>query len=128
MGPVEAIILLGLLGVVVAVVLMKEARLSDPDSMDTIYLNQIREACRLADGQVSVVLLRQSGNVYRDLGILASKDEAMLQVERSFRRANISAVFVDENTEMRFRIVRLHHSHRGKAEGKKLGGAVIERI
>ncbi len=126
MGVPELLLLLGFALLVVVVVIVKEQRLQDPERLDTIYVNQMREVCNLGNGPVIAVLIRQSGNRYRDLGQFDSVSDAVYEIEKSFRRGRIESVYVQTNTERRFEVIRLHHSHGGKAEGKKLGGAVIE--
>ncbi len=127
MGPFEALFLVCALILVVVIFLIKEKRLEDPDRLDTIYVEQMREACSLGEGPVVATLIRQSGNLYRDLGTFDTAEAAMNAIEKSFRRGKIESVFLQENTQARFQVIRLHRSDRGKAEGKKLGGAVIER-
>lgn len=126
MGVTEILLLSAFAVVVVVLILVKEQRLQDPGRLDTIYVNQMREVCSLADGPVVAALIRQSGNLYRDLGRFDSADEAMHEIEKSFRRGRIDSVYVQTNTERRFQVIRLFHSHGGKAEGKKLGGAIVE--
>ncbi|MBT2130563.1 hypothetical protein [Aliiroseovarius lamellibrachiae] len=125
MEPIEAIALVGFLVLIVVVMMMKEQRLSDPDRSDTIYIDQMRSLSMLRTGPVFATLIRQSGGVYRELGAFPSIGDAFTEVEKSFRRAKIESVFVEENSMDEFRVIRLHHSHGGKAEGKKLGGALI---
>ncbi|KPA21661.1 hypothetical protein shim_23680 [Shimia sp. SK013] len=125
MGPGELIAVVIFAVVAVAVILMKEQKLNDPSQMDTIFAHQMRDVCGLKTGPVSATLFRQSGNLYRDLGLFNRWEDAVTEIEKSFRRAKIDSVYVQENTSNRFEVIRLHHSHRGRAEGKKLGGAVI---
>ena len=125
MGLGELIALAVFAAVVVVALLIKEQRLADPDRTDTIHADQMRDVCSIKSGPVSAALLRQSGNLYRDLGFFSNWEEAMTEIEKLFRRAKIPSVFVQVNSEVRFEIIRLHHSHGGKAEGKKLGGAAI---
>lgn len=125
MGPGELAALAVFAVIVVVVFLIKEQRLDDPDRTDTIHADQMRDLCSVKSGTVSAALLRQSGNLYRDLGLFDDWEKAMTEIEKSFRRAKIPSVYVQVNSEDRFEVIRLHHSHRGKAEGKKLGGAVI---
>ncbi len=112
---------------IVVVLLVKDQRLQDPENLETIFVPQMKDVCSLHNGPVVSALLRQSGNLYRELGLFETAEAALLEIEKSFRRGKIESVYVQENTEARFQVIRLHHSHGGKAEGKKLGGAVIER-
>lgn len=126
MGVTEILLLIGFAIVVVVVMMVKEQRLQDPERLDTIYVNQMREVCNLANEPVVAALTRQSGNIYRELGGFDNVGEALHEIEKSFRRGQIESVYVQTNSERRFEVIRLHHSHGGKAEGKKLGGAIIE--
>ena len=125
MDGIEILALVGFAALVLVVYAIKEGRLDDPNRSDTIYISQMREQSRLRTGPVDVALIRQSGNLYRELGVFASVSDAFDEVEKSFRRAKIESVHVQSNSESEFRVIRLHHSHSGKAEGKKLGGAIV---
>jgi len=79
----------------------------------------------LPQGPVVATLVRQSGNLYRELGEFENVAAAFAEIEKSFRRAKIESVYVPDNSETQFRVIRLHHSYGSKANGKKLGGAVL---
>jgi hypothetical protein len=128
MGIWEVIAILAFVALVIFLTMYKEKRLADPNDPNFIYIGQMRESHQIRPGPVSVSLYRQSGNEYRDLGTFDSTEEAIREIEKSFRRANIESLSVLRNTPDRYEVVRLHHSHRGKAEGKKLGGAVMVPI
>jgi hypothetical protein len=106
----------------------QNAALEDQADFATIYTEQIGNTCQLQSGEVEVVLYRQSGNEYRDLGVFSDAASAIAEVSKSFNRAKIEAVRVVRNTPSEFKVHRLYHSHVGRAEGKKLGGAVIRSI
>ena len=125
MDQLEVIAFVGLVALVLIAYAIKEQRLRDPSNNETVFLDQLRSACLLRDGPVSAALIRQSGNLYRDLGFFDDWGAAFDEIEKSFRRARIESLHISKNTPDRFEVVRLHHSHGGKAEGKKLGGAVI---
>jgi len=123
MGELIAIVAFGVLALVV--MLLKENRLADPSNFSAIHVDQLAQSHVLPNGPVAAALLRQSGGVYRELGIFPSAGAALAEIEKSFRRAGIGSVAVVKNTQTMYEVARLHHSHRGRAEGKKLGGAVL---
>lgn len=121
----------GLVGLVVfaiiafAAILLKERKLNDPDNASMIFIDQMKANHALRKGPVSAALFRQSGNLYRDLGLFPSADEALKEVEKSFRRAGIDSVAVLKNTTEKYEVARLYSNDRGRAEGKRLGGALV---
>lgn len=124
MEPIEILFLIATLILIVVGFLVKEQRLNDSENSEMIFIDQLGEACKLRDGPVSAVLVRQSGNLYRELGRFDSSEAALEQILKSFRRAKIESVFLKKNTD-EFSVIRLHHSYGGSANGKKLGGALI---
>lgn len=111
--------------VAVGAFLLKEKRLADPNNTHMIYIDQMADNHQLPGGPVRATLLRQSGNIYRELGVFQTADAAFAEINKAFRRAGIASVGVMRNTASRYEVVRLHHSHGGKAEGKKLGRALL---
>ena len=128
MGGVEVVAILIFVCVVIALFYLKEQRLADPANHDMIYTSQMQSVIQFPVQRVSASLLRQSGNVYKDLGVFDTPNAALLEIEKSFRRAKIESIAVMKNTSNEFYAIRLHHSHGGKAEGKKLGGVVIQVV
>jgi hypothetical protein len=128
MGAVEGFMLLGLLVVSILIILAKDRQLKDPEDQTVVSIEQLQDVCLLGEGSVAVVLIRQSGGVYRDLGTFSDSNLALMAVKSSFRRAKIDSVSVDANAPDAFFLTRLHHSHKGAAEGKKLGGAQISLL
>ena len=128
MEPFEILLFLGFCVIVVVLFQVKEERLQDPERLDTVFIHQMKEVCRLPQGPVVATLVRQSGHLYRELGEFEPVAAAMVEIEKSFRRANFESVYVQDNSETRFRVIRLHHSYGGKANGKKLGGALIQAV
>lgn len=128
MGSFEILAFLAFAALAFGLVIVKERRLADPSNTSTIYVDQMPTNHRLRSGRVGAKLYRQSGNEYRDLGIFEGAEAALAEVVKSFRRAGIDSVAVLQNEETRYEVVRLHHAHGGKAEGKKLGGALIYAI
>lgn len=125
MGIGEVVALAIFAAVIFGIYWLKESRLADPANTTMIFLDQMSGNHHIPTGPVEAALLRQSGNVYRELGTFPSADAAFVEINKSFRRAGIESVGVIKNSETRYEVRRLHHSHGGKAEGKKLGGAVI---
>ncbi len=80
---------------------------------------------KLRSSPVHATLTRQSGNEYRDLGIFQTPDDACREIEKSFRRAQITSISVLQNSTNCFEVTRKWYNGRGRAEGKKLGGAII---
>jgi hypothetical protein len=102
-------------------------RLDDPTNRTVVYTDQMRSVHMLGQGPVSAALIRQSGNLHRELGAFHTVEDALHEIEKAFRRANIDSVVVVENGGGTFRVVRRVPNFRGRAEGKKLGGAIIVR-
>ena len=128
MDGVEILALAAFAAVMMLLFALKEKRLADPSNHDMIYTDQMQSVLQLPEKRVSAILLRQSGNVYKELGEFESPNAAVLEIQKSFRRAKIESVAVLKNTPDLFHVLRLHHSHGGKSEGKKLGGAAIQTI
>lgn len=101
-------------------------RLDDPSDDRTLYLDQLPGKLALAPfGTYRVTILRQSGNVHAEHVVTGTAQDALAAAMATVRRAKIPAVHVGTNSETELRIGRLYHDHRGKAEGKKVGGAHI---
>lgn len=124
----ELLLLVGFAVLVLVVFLVKEQRLADPSNHNFIPVNQMREVALIAPQVVYAELIRQSRNSYKALGQFQTPSDAFVEIEKSFRRASIESVAVLKNTPSQFEVIRLHHSHGGKSEGKKLGGAIIKVI
>ena len=128
MGGGEIVALIVFMVLVLGVFFFKQSRLNDPSNSNFIYIDQMASNHQLQSGPAAAVLFRQSGNEYRNLGIFDSSDAALREVVKSFRKAHIDSVSVLKNEPSKYEVVRLHHGHGGKAEGKKLGGAVIVSV
>lgn len=125
MSGLEVVALIVFAVVVFGVFLLKEKRLADPTNTQMIYVDQMVSNHQLPSGPVVAALIGQSGNIYRELGAFSDAAAAFAEINKAFRRAGITSVGVVRNTALRYEVVRLHHSHGGKAEGKKLGGALL---
>lgn len=128
MGVGEALVILAFSLIVLTIIVIKQDRLNDPAVTNFIYTHEILENHILRSGPVEATLYRQSGNEYRYLGFFHSSGDAIRAVMKSFERANIDEVVILHNSADRYEVVRLHHSHRGSSEGKKLGGAIIVAV
>ncbi|MGW8188990.1 hypothetical protein [Sphingomonas hankookensis] len=101
-------------------------RLDDHEDDRTLWLDQLPEKIALAPaGTYRVTVLRQSGNVHAERVVTGSAQDALKVALATFRRAKIDAVHVGRNTRQELSFGRMYHDHRGKAEGKKVGRAVI---
>jgi hypothetical protein len=120
--------LVGFAIIVLVVFFVKEQRLADPNNHSFIPVIQMREVALIAPQAVYAELIRQSGNSYKALGQFQTPSDAFFEIEKSFRRSKIENVAVLKKTPSTFEVIRLHHSHGGKSEGKKLGGAIINAI
>ena len=125
MAGSEFLVFFLIVAVIVFAAFYKEKSLSDPSNTETIYSEQMVDVQSIRKGPVEVVLFRQSGNIYRELGVFGTVDEALDGIMKSFRRAKIESVCVLQNTPTCFEVIRLHRNHRGSQEGKKLGGALV---
>lgn len=128
MTATETLLLAAFAGLVWLLYWIKEQRLADPNNHEFIPVGQMRDVSEIETGPVVAELIRQSGNSYKVLGTFQSPSQAFEEIEKSFRRANIESIAVLNNSPTVFKVIRLHHSQGGKAEGKKLGGAVIRTI
>lgn len=127
MDATEAIALGLIAFFAISVLLLKRAKLAYPNDNKFVHLEEFGHNHRLGKGPVEAALIRQSGNIYRHLGFFEDPEDALIEIEKSFRRAKIDSVSVLKNTEDRLEISRLYYDGRGRSEGKKLGGAVIVR-
>lgn len=74
-----------------------------------------------------VVIWRQSGNLHRHGSTGVTKDQAIKEIVSTMRRAKVEFVTLDTNTESELTVWRAVYNARGKQEGKRVGGATIER-
>ncbi len=103
-------------------------KLNDQDDYSVVYCSQLPGLMQMSDGPVRATLLRQSGNLYRELGEFDAASSALDEVLKSLNRAKIDSVMVRENNENLLEIWRAFRNHKGRAEGKKLGGATIKKV
>lgn len=97
--------------------------LHDTNGGEVVSLLDLRAKSQLSRGACHVVLIRQSGNLHRDLGTFPSVDAAIAEASKSFRRAGVDTVRVTYNDPSRMAVYRQIYNFRGRAEGKKFAGA-----
>ncbi|MEM1152224.1 MAG: hypothetical protein AAGI03_17055 [Pseudomonadota bacterium] len=114
--------------IAVAAMLHQQAKLDNQQDYSVVYVSQLPGLMSCRTGPVRAVLHRQSGNIYRDLGEFDDPMIALNEVTKSFNRAKIESVMVRENNKRLLEVWRAFYGHGGKAEGKKLGGSVIQQI
>jgi len=123
------------LGLVVVLILMgsaatsnAEKALNDPNEKSRVFLDELPALALLAGaGTFRVLIIRQSGNLHAQYEA-TSASAAISKAMATFRRAKIDAIRVSRNSPNELHFNRLFHSHRGSAEGKKVGGVEITRI
>jgi hypothetical protein len=130
---IEYIIGLPLLGALLLIswlaIEKSHERLDDPNDDRTLYLDELPAKLALYPrGIYRIAILRQSGIIHAERIVTGTAVEALAVVLATFRRAKISAVHVASNTVDELRIGRMYHDHRGRAEGKKVGSAVVTLV
>jgi hypothetical protein len=130
METLIACLLIGLLVLICVIGISRaHAQLEDPNNKDVVYLNELPIVSKLNGyGCYLIRIYRQSGNTYAEHQTSCDAKAAINLALATFRRAKIEGICVLTNTESRLEFRRLYHDHRGRAEGKKVGGAKIERI
>lgn len=104
-------------------------RLDDPNDQSVLHLEQVPAVANLTgSGVYHLTIWRQSGNVHQSWTITGTAAQAVSQMLSTFRRARIPAVAIKTNTESELDVWRLFHNHRGRAEGKRVGGATIQKV
>lgn len=75
-----------------------------------------------------VEIIRQSGNHHSFKGVNVSKTEALGAVIATLNRSGIHELIITTNHQYSLHGYRMHVSHRGRNEGKKVGGFKIDRV
>jgi hypothetical protein len=105
-------VLIAILFVVgVIVMIAQQNKLEDPKNVEVVYLEQIAALACFQEDQV-----------------FENSQKALTSAISTFKRAKIESVVISRNTELELSFRRLHHSHRGSNEGKKVGSARIVKI
>ncbi|SIT74818.1 hypothetical protein SAMN05421665_0110 [Yoonia rosea] len=130
MGELVALLVLLAVGGIIRLLMgpTPGEQLIDTNKGDVISLNDLTNISTLGNNAVHAVLVRQSGNIYRDLGTFVSAEAALAEIAKSFRRAKVDEVRVTHADENAIAVYRCVYSDIGRAEGKKLGGARIVRV
>jgi hypothetical protein len=123
------------LGLIVIVILIgfvaasnAEKALDDPSDKQRVYVEQLPALVVLAGaGTFQIRIIRQSGYVHSEYQAF-SASSALSQAMATFRRAKIDAIRISRNTPDELHFNRLFYSHRGRAEGKKVGSVEITRV
>ncbi len=127
MGAAGAILLIVLIVGILLVNKGNAEALDDPDDKSRVYLDEIPTLAILQDpGPFELLIFRQSGNLHSEYHA-RSAAAAIKQAMATFRRAKIDAVGITLNTNSELEFRRLFYSHRGRAEGKKVGSIKITR-
>ena len=71
-----------------------------------------------------VTIMRQSGNEERAFEV-SSFDQAEREILATFRRARIDEHYMRILGDGRIEYRRMFHCHKGRHEGRKIGGAII---
>lgn len=104
------------------------ADLHDTNSGELVEISNLPSYSFLGSGECHVVLIRQSGNVYRDLGKFPDASKAIAEAAKSFRRAGVDRVRITHNDEFSLAVYRDVYNFKGRAEGKKLAGATFRAV
>ena len=98
------------------------------EASETVDVEQLNGRYIFSSGTYLATLIRQSGNIYRELGVFERPDDAMNEVVKSLRRAKIPFVRAAFQSKEQCTMFRSVPNARGRAEGKKLKGAIIQKI
>lgn len=110
-------------------------KLDDPNDTSVVYLDQIASVAKLKVASAfGLRIYRQSGYLQQDdrefsaLSGTTDPNKVIAEAIKTFRRAKIDYVVIDQNTETILEFSRPYHDHRGVKEGKKVGSCVIIAI
>ncbi|WP_312404694.1 hypothetical protein [Brevundimonas sp.] len=124
-------IVIALIGaaILVGLIFMQSNKLADPENKTAVYLDELPGLVALQGGGLYVLnLYRQSGNPYADGKVFDTPADAVAAAMSTFRRAQIDSVAIQINTVDKLDVSRAFFSHRGRAEGKKVGAFEIIRV
>ena len=106
-----------------------ESRLRNPCDKSVVYLDEVPQISSLnGPGPFLIRVFRQSGNLQQDDRITDDSAQAIKAAIATLKRAGIDYVCVTKNNEAVLRLKRPYHSHRGRAEGKKVGSVDVYDI
>lgn len=122
------VLLGGLMLIMLFVTIEAENALKDPNNTNVVYLEQLPSLALLAgSGEWLVTIYRQSGNVHSATTVRGDASAALQVAMTTMRRAKIDSIGIRVNEDGHLYFNRLFHNHRGRNEGKKVGGARIQR-
>lgn len=104
------------------------SNLQDTNTKTLVPLSDINDHHELPSDFCTATLIRQSGNVYRDLGVFPTPAAALSEAAKSFRRAGVEAVRITYSDGEKFAAYRSIYNFRGRSEGKKLGGVILQSL
>ncbi|EJJ0546316.1 hypothetical protein ACP26H_11780 [Cronobacter sakazakii] len=129
---VDAGMLFGIIAMVVIAIVgfanvsSKENAANDDDDKSVLFLDKLAESSLLEEEKPHLVIIyRQSGNIQQKDKVYPTASAAIKAAASTFKRAKIPFVVINENSPNRLAFSRPWHNHRGAAEGKKVGSAVI---
>ena len=115
-----------------------ERQADEPGDTEVVDLEDVIDIALLVPAKhFAIDVYRQSGNNYRQQthmyhfenqkedDMLVDPSDVINEVLKTFRRAKITSVVIQENTKINLSFRRLWHDHRGVNEGKKVGSAII---
>lgn len=122
------------IALLVFAIIVKLFTRTDPDPMadriggETIPLDALPTFRSYPPGVYSAVLIRQSGNLHRDLGTFSSAQAALQEAVKSFRRAKVTHVRVVHATDTELAAYREYYNLKGTAEGRKFAGVRLVQL
>lgn len=125
------LLLVGVAGIALlfGLIFMQSNKLAEPENQTVVYLDELPGLVALQGGGLFVLTLyRQSGNPYSDGRVFDTPSDAVAAAMSTFRRAQIESVAIQINTADKLDVSRAFFSHRGRAEGKKVGAFEIIRV
>ena len=115
-----------------------ERQADEPGDTEVVHLEDVINIALLVPAKhFAIDVYRQSGNKYgqqthmyhlenqKEDDLLVDPSDVINEVLKTFRRAKIPAVVIQENTKTNLSFRRVWHGHRGVNEGKKVGSAII---
>lgn len=112
----------------IAAIFTKRDPMVDRIGGETIPVDQLSTFRSYPPGVYSAVLIRQSGNLHRDLGTFPSAHAALQEAAKSFRRAKATHVRVVHATDTELAAYREYYNLRGTAEGRKFAGVRMVQV
>jgi len=113
---------------VIAKIFTKPDPMVDRIGGETIPVDQLSTFRSYPPGVYSAVLIRQSGNLHRDLGTFSSAQAALQEAAKSFRRAKATHVRIVHATDTELAAYREYYNLRGTAEGRKFAGVRMVQV